>query len=460
MFGLIYYAVLVYCIVSIFLDLYKFFHQTSRMEVSGMSVARRTAENVLLDSALKNFYGAAEEMGLEEKLITLLSHSERRLEVSVPVEMDDGSVQVFKGFRIHHSTALGPAKGGIRFHPAVDIDECEGLAMLMTWKCSLAGVPYGGGKGGISCDPMTLSMKEKERLSRTFAARIAPIIGTWNDVPAPDVGTSGQEMVWFTDTLAKMRGQIEPGVFTGKPILYWGSKGRTEATGRGVAACGLELLKIQGVKPEDIRASIQGFGNVGTHTAKTLVEAGAKVVAISDITGTYYSAKGIDIDKALEHIQSHPKKMLEGFAGEGCEKLGLEDVLFVDCDMLFPCALDGVLNDKTASKVKAKYIVEGANGPVTTEGDKILTDKGVLIVPDFLANSGGVIGSYFEWVQNLQGFFWSEEECGTRLINIMRGNFKKVWDYAQAKKVNMRRAAFMAAIQRVADVENLRGTFL
>ncbi|MDO5673537.1 MAG: Glu/Leu/Phe/Val dehydrogenase [bacterium] len=425
-----------------------------------MSVTRRTAANELLDSALKNFYGAAEEMGLPEKLMTLLSHSERRLEVSVPVEMDDGSVQVFKGFRIQHSTALGPAKGGIRFHPDVDADGCEALSMLMTWKCSLAGVPYGGGKGGISCDPLTLSKKEKERLARTYAARIAPIVGTWQDVPAPDVGTGEQEMVWFTDTLAKLRGQIEPGIFTGKPPLYWGSQGRTEATGRGVATCGLELLKALGVKPEDVRVAIQGFGNVGSYTAKTLVEAGAKIVAISDVTGTYYSPKGIDIDKAFAQIQSHPKRMLECFAEDGCEKLGLEDVLLVDCDMLFPCALEGVLNNENANKVKAKYIVEGANGPITPDADKILADKGVIIVPDFLANSGGVIGSYFEWVQNLQGFFWAEEEHNSRLMHVMKGNFKRVWDYAQTKNVDMRRAAFMAAIQRVADVEDLRGIFL
>ena len=425
-----------------------------------MSVTRRTATNVLLDTALKNFYGAAEEMGLDDKLISILSNSERRLEVSVPVEMDDGSVQVFKGYRVQHSTAIGPAKGGIRFHPDVDVDECEALAMLMTWKCSLAGIPYGGGKGGICCDPLVLSKKEKERMSRTFAARIAPIVGTWQDVPAPDLNTGGQEMVWFSDTLTKMRGQLEPGVFTGKPIPYWGSRGRNEATGRGVATCGLELMKVLGKNPEGIRAAIQGFGNVGSYTAKTLAEAGVKVVAISDITGSYYSPKGIDLKKAFEMVSSHPKRLLEGFTCDGCEKLGVSDVLFADCDFLFPCALDGVLNDKTADKVKAKYLVEGANGPVTPEGDKILSDKGVTLVPDFLANSGGVIGSYFEWAQNLQGFFWTEEEYNNRLIHIMKGNFKRVWDYAQAKNVKMRRAAFMAAIQRVADVEALRGIFL
>ncbi len=425
-----------------------------------MAVTKRKSTNVLLDTALNNFYGAAEEMGLSEDLIAILSNSERRLEVSLPVEMDDGSVQVFKGYRVQHSTAIGPAKGGIRYHPDVCCDECEALAMLMTWKCSLAGIPYGGGKGGVSCDPLTLSAKEKERISRTYAARIAPIIGTWQDVPAPDVGTGGQEMVWFIDTISKLKGHIEPGVFTGKPITYWGSKGRNEATGRGVASCGLGLLKVLGKNPGETRVAVQGFGNVGTYTALTMEAKGAKVVAISDITGTYYSPKGIDVKAAFKHSSSHPKKLLEGFTCEGCEKLGISDILFVDCDLLMPCALEGVINDKTADRVKAKYVVEGANGPITPDGDKILDDKGIIVVPDFLANSGGVIGSYFEWSQNLQGFFWTEEEYNNRLMHVMEGNFHNVWEYAQRKKVKMRRAAFMAAIQRVADVEKLRGIFL
>ena len=425
-----------------------------------MSAKRRTSTNVLLDSTLKNFYGAAEEMGLSENLIAILSNSERRLAVSVPVEMDDGSVQVFAGYRVQHSTAVGPAKGGIRYHHDVDMDECEALAMLMTWKCALAGIPYGGGKGGISCDPLTMSMKEKERLSRTFAARIAPIVGTWQDIPAPDAGSGPQEMVWFVDTISKLRGHVEPGVFTGKPIAYWGSKGRTEATGYGVSTCALELLKVLGKDPKAVSVAVQGFGNVGSYTALIMADAGAKVVAISDVTGTYYSPKGIDVKKAFEHIAAHPKKLLEGFTCDGCEKKGVSDVLFVDCDMLLPCALEGVINGKTADQVKAKYVVEGANGPTTPEGDVILDKKGIIVVPDFLANAGGVIGSYFEWAQNLGGFFWTGEEYNNRLVHIMKGNFKLVWEYAQKNNIKMRRAAFMAAIQRVADVEKLRGVFL
>lgn len=422
------------------------------------NLERRQVTNVLLDTALQEFYGAADEMGLSEKLIAILSNAERRLEVSVPVEMDDGSVKVFKGYRVQHSTALGPAKGGIRYDTEVDVDECEALAMLMTWKCSLAGIPYGGGKGGIACDPLSMSKKEKERMSRMYGARIAPIVGSWSDVPAPDMNTGGQEMVWIVDTVSKLRGQFEPALLTGKPIAYWGSKGRNEATGRGVATCGLELMKKIGKEPSDVRAAVQGFGNVGSFTAKTLAEAGVKVVAISDITGSYYSPDGIDINKAFETINHDPKRLLNGFENTGCEKI--PDVLAADCDFLFPCARDGVINRDTAGSIKAKFIIEGANGPTTPDADRILDDSGVLIVPDFLANSGGVIGSYFEWAQNLQGFFWSEEEYNNRLVHIMKDNFRRVCEYAEAKKVKMRRAATMAAIQRVADVVELRGIFL
>ncbi|MBQ7577321.1 MAG: Glu/Leu/Phe/Val dehydrogenase [Synergistaceae bacterium] len=421
--------------------------------------ARRKSSNVLLDTALQEFYGAADEMGLDEKLVSILSHSERRVHVTIPVEMDDGSVNVFDGYRVQHSTAIGPSKGGIRFDTEVDMDECEALAMLMTWKCALAGIPYGGGKGGICCDPLNMSKKEKEKLSRTYAARIEPIVGSWSDVPAPDMNTSGQEMVWIMDTISKMRGKLEPSLLTGKPIKYWGSYGRTEATGRGVATCGLEFMKVLNKNPDDVTAAVQGFGNVGSYTAKTLNEAGVKIVAISDVTGSYYSADGIDIRKAFAAIHAHPKKLLEGFEKiGGCEKI--DDVLFADAEFLFPCARDGVLNRDTAGSVKAKYIVEGANGPITPDGDKILDDKGVIIVPDFLANSGGVIGSYFEWAQNLQGEFWPEEEYNNKLMNIMKGNFRLVWDYAESKHLKMRRAATMAAIQRVADVLEMRGIFL
>jgi glutamate dehydrogenase (NAD(P)+) len=425
-----------------------------------MAIQKRTSTNVLLDTALRNFYAAAEEMRLDEGLVEILSHSERRTCVSIPVEMDDGSVKVFDGYRVQHSTALGPSKGGIRFHPDVCLDECEALAMMMTWKCSLAGIPYGGGKGGVSFNPLDYSQKERERLTRTFAARIEPVVGTWTDVPAPDVNTGGPEMIWFMDTISKMRNQLEPAIFTGKPISLWGSKGRTAATGLGVATCAMEVLKVSGKPVEGATVAIQGFGNVGTYAALTMVKAGAKVVAISDITGAYYCPAGLDIQKCFDFVSSHPKKLLEGYQQEGMQKLAGEDLLFLPVDVLLPCALEGAINGKNADKVQAKFIIEGANGPVTPEGDAILDKKGTLVVPDFLANSGGVIGSYFEWCQNLGGFFWSEEEYNDRLLRIMRDNFHRVWDYSTANGVKMRRAAFMVAIKRVADAVRMRGVFL
>ncbi|MEA3283822.1 MAG: Glu/Leu/Phe/Val dehydrogenase [Synergistota bacterium] len=425
-----------------------------------MAVVKRTSDNVLLDTALKNFYAATEEMGLEDGLVEILSRSERKTCVSIPVEMDDGTVKVFDGFRVAHSSAVGPAKGGVRFHPEVCLDECEALAFMMTWKCSLAGIPYGGGKGGVCCNPLEISPKEKERICRTFAARIEPVVGAWTDIPAPDVNTGGQEMVWFMDTISKMRGRLEPAIFTGKPIPLWGSKGRNAATGLGVATCAIELMNALDKPVKGATVAVQGFGNVGTFAALTMIDAGAKVVAISDITGTYYCKDGLDIKKAFDHVSNHPKKLLEGFEQPGLEKRDLAALVTTECDILLPCALEGAINGKNADEVKAKYIVEGANGPITPDADAVLDGKGILIVPDFLANSGGVIGSYFEWCQDLGGFFWTQEDYNNRLLRIMKDNFKTVWDYSQSKNVKMRRAAFMAAIQRVADAVKMRGVFM
>ena len=423
-------------------------------------MGKRTSENVLLDTALKNFYGAAEELGLEDGLIEILGNSERKMSVSIPVVMDDGSTRVFNGYRVQHSSAIGPAKGGIRFHPDVCLEECEALAMLMTWKCSLAGIPYGGGKGGVECNPLEMSKGEKERVARTFAARIEPVVGAWSDVPAPDVNTGGQEMVWFMDTISKMRGRLEPAIFTGKPVSLWGSQGRTEATGLGVATCALELLKVLEKDPKKTTFTIQGFGNVGTYAALTLVDAGAKVIGISDITGAYYCKDGIDIDKAFQHVSEHPQRLLDGYKQPGLEKIDAEELLFLDTDVFIPAALEGAVNKNNADKVKARYIVEAANGPITPEADAVLDAKGILIVPDFLANSGGVIGSYFEWAQNLGGYFWTREEYNSRLLHIMKGNFQRVWEFSQERKVKMRRGAFMTAIARVADAVRMRGVFL
>lgn len=424
-----------------------------------VALVKRKSDNVLLHTALENFYGAAAEMGLDDGITDILAHSERKLCVSLPVEMDDGSIKVFEGFRVAHNSAVGPSKGGVRFHQDVCLDECEALAFMMTWKCSLAGIPYGGGKGGIRVDPTKLSKKELERLSRTYAARIEPFVGAWTDVPAPDVNTNGQIMTWFMDTISRMRGHLEPAIFTGKPIPLWGSKGRNAATGLGVATCAIELMKALGKDIKGMKCAVMGFGNVGSFCAKTLAEAGANVVAVSDISGVYYNANGIDIGMAFKLSGSNPKKLLTGLDKQPGTKM-LNDIQSCDCDIFLPCALEGVINEKNADSIKAKYVVEGANGPTTPEGDAILDKKGIMVVPDFLANSGGVIGSYFEWCQDLGGFFWTEEDYNNRLLHIMRGNFKKVWDYAQEHHVKMRRAAFLAAIKRVADATEARGVYL
>jgi len=422
-------------------------------------IQRRTSNNILLKTALENFYDAAEEMKLDRGLIEILCRPERAVKVAVPVQMDNGTVKVFDGYRVQHSTACGPSKGGLRYHQNVDLEECEALAMLMTWKCALAGIPYGGGKGGISVDPTKLSQGEKERMTRTFAARMAKFIGEWEDIPAPDVATGGQEMAWILDTITKVRGRFEPALLTGKPISYWGSKGRDTATGLGVYICVKEVLEAGGDNFENTKVIVQGFGNVGKHNALYLHKSGAKIVGISDITGGYYCEDGIDIPAAIRYSNKH-KGLLEGYEQLGLVKMSNDDLLIQDCDVLCPCALEGVITEQNAKLIKAKYIVEGANGPTTPEGDKILEKRGIHVVPDFLANSGGVIGSYFEWAQNLAGFFWTEEEYNARLSKIMQDNFKRVFKYAIAHNCTMRRAAFCVAIERVAENLKLRGFFL
>lgn len=423
-----------------------------------MALVKRKSDNVLLRTALENFYGAAEELKLPDGITDMLAHSERKTCVSIPVEMDDGSIKVFEGYRVAHNSAVGPSKGGVRFHQDVCLDECEALAFMMTWKCSLAGIPYGGGKGGVCVDPTTLSKKELERLSRTYAARIEPVVGAWTDVPAPDMNTNGQIMTWFMDTISRMRGRLEPAIFTGKPIPLWGSKGRNAATGLGVATCAIELMKVLGKDVKGMKCAIQGFGNVGSFTAKTLADAGAKIVAVSDITGVYYCADGINVAKCFELTGASPKRLLTGLEKEPGVKM-IDEIQSCDCDIFLPCAMEGSITADNAGRVKAKYVVEGANGPTTPEADVILDQKGILVVPDFLANSGGVVGSYFEWCQDLGGFFWTEEEYNERLLRIMKDNFHRVWDFSKEHNVKMRRAAFLAAIKRVADATEMRGVY-
>jgi len=426
-------------------------------EVFCMAVQKRTSKNVLLDTALKNFYAAAEEMNLDEGLVEVLSRPERAICVSVPVVMDDGSVRVFEGYRVQHSTVCGPAKGGLRFHPDVTLEECEALASLMTWKCSLAGIPYGGGKGGIAVDPFELSPREREMMTRTFAARIAPFVGDWTDVPAPDVNTGGPEMVWIMDTISKLRGRLEPGVVTGKPIAYWGSKGRTAATGLGVATCVLELLKTQNVDPKTATVIVQGFGNVGTWAAKHAYDLGYRIIGISDVTGGYYNENGLDIDDVLTHTAKSRHNLLEGYAE--ADQISNAELLALECDVLAPCALENQITEDNAHNIKASMIVEGANGPTTPEADDILTERGIEIVPDILANAGGVTVSYFEWVQGLQAFFWDVEEVNRQLRRVLIKAYDEVVSTREQFDVDMRTAAQITAIKRVGEATRTRGIY-
>lgn len=419
---------------------------------------RREEQSVFLKMALQNYYEAADTLGLPEGVTEFLAHSERRLAVSVPVTMDDGSVEIFRGYRVAHSTALGPAKGGIRFHTQVGEDECEALAMMMTWKCALAGIPYGGGKGGVTVIPEQLSETELERLCRSYVMRIEPFIGEWTDIPAPDVNTGAREMVWFMDQVSKMRNRTSPATFTGKMPFLFGSKGRGPATGYGLGTCALACLDNLGVSLEGKRVAVQGFGNVGQYAAEFLAKRGAKIVAISNSRGTWSCAGGFDMDGVMAHIRRSPRNKLHGYEAPGVEFSAKNDeALYADCDILIPAALEDSVNEKNAAQVNARYIFEGANGPITPEADKILLDKGCIIVPDILANAGGVVGSYFEWAQNLSGLTWDESEYEERLIKLIRNNFNKVWQFKEDRGMPMRQAAFLLAVSRVATAQQARG---
>ncbi|MCL2684170.1 MAG: Glu/Leu/Phe/Val dehydrogenase [Synergistaceae bacterium] len=418
---------------------------------------RKKDHNVFLKMALQNYYEAADALGLQEGLTQFLAHSERRLSVSVPVTMDDSSVEIFRGYRVAHNTALGPAKGGIRFHTQVDLDECEALAMMMTWKCSLAGIPYGGGKGGIAVVPEQLSLTELERLCRSFAMRIEPFIGEWTDIPAPDVNTGGREMIWFMDQVSKMRNRTSPATFTGKMPFLFGSKGRRTATGYGLGTCVLACMENLDVPIEGIRVAIQGFGNVGSYAAEFMSRHGAKVIAVGNSRNTWYSDAGLDVEDLLKYTSNAPRGKLHGYEAPGVEVRDVDDVLYTDCDVLIPAALENCINEKNASRINARYIFEGSNGPVTPEADETLSGKGIVVVPDILANSGGVIGSYFEWAQNLSGLTWEDEDYENKLVELIRKNFKRVWNYARERELPMRQASFLFAVERVARAQQARG---
>ncbi|MGQ0669282.1 MAG: Glu/Leu/Phe/Val family dehydrogenase [Actinomycetota bacterium] len=407
------------------------------------------------EAALSQLDEAARTMELDPGVHEVLRQPKRILTVAVPTRMDDGSVRVFTGYRVHHNTTRGPSKGGIRYHPDVDVDEVKALAMWMTWKCAIVGIPYGGAKGGVAIDPKRLSLGELERMTRRYAAEILPLVGPERDIPAPDVGTNPQIMAWIMDTYSMNVGYSVPGVVTGKPVSVGGSLGREEATGRGVMYATSATMKHLGMAVEDTRVAIQGYGNVGGVAAQLLFDLGCKIVAASDSRGGVYNPAGLSpVDLSAHKAETGS---VAGF--DGSEPITNEDLLTGDCDVLIPCALEGELTAKNADRVKATVIVEGANGPTTPEADQILHDRGVLVVPDILANSGGVTVSYFEWVQDIQAFFWTEDEVNARLRTMMEHSYGDVLALAEKRKVPMRLAATILGVSRVAEAHKTRGLY-
>jgi len=389
----------------------------------------------------------------------ILRQPERALEVSVPVVREDGEIEVFTGYRVQYNSARGPCKGGIRFHPGVTEDEVKALAGWMTWKCAVANVPYGGGKGGVSVDPSRLTRGELERLTRRYTAMIYPLIGTHKDVPAPDVNTNADIMNWIVDTADVLRGEANPGIVTGKAIEMGGAAGRREATGRGVMFVTMGVLERLGKEPGATRVAVQGFGNVGSIAAQLLAERGASIVGISDVSGAYHCPSGFDIDDVLRFVADSPGHLLAGYDAPGVESIPPEDLLTLDVDVLVPAALEAQITAKNAGQVRAKIIVEGANGPTTPEADLILGEHGVVIVPDILANAGGVACSYFEWVQNIQCFPWEEEVTNQRLGKLMLRALDEVWALSKEREVSLRMAAFILGVERVATAVQMRGIF-
>ncbi|MGQ0665985.1 MAG: Glu/Leu/Phe/Val family dehydrogenase [Nitrospiraceae bacterium] len=406
--------------------------------------------------AVAQFDQAAEAMRLDPNLRERLKLPQRSLVVSLPVRMDDGRVEVFTGYRVQHDSSRGPSKGGIRYHPGVSLGEVAALAMWMTWKCALAGLPYGGAKGGIRVAPKQLSPAELQRLTRRYAAEIFPLIGPDKDVPAPDVGTDAQVMAWIMDTYSQQVGYAVPGVVTGKPLSLGGSLGREEATGRGVVYVTFEALRHLKLSVENATVVIQGFGNVGSHTALIMQEQGARVIAVSDASGGIYNAKGLDVQELLRRYRAAGQSLRDTKLGDAITN---EELLQLDCTVLVPAALSEQITGENAGRLRCRILAEGANGPTTLDADRILEDKGVFIIPDILANSGGVIVSYFEWVQDLQRFFWSETEIQHRLQDIITSAFQRTLHFSTERRTSMRMAALMSGIDQVAQAHLQRGLY-
>jgi len=400
---------------------------------------------------------AAQLLGLEERDYIQLKYPERELKVSVPVRMDDGSIKVFEGYRVQHSGVRGPYKGGIRYHQNVDMDEVKALAAAMTFKCAVVDIPYGGGKGGITVDATKLSKGELERLTRKYTTLLFPMVGPHIDIPAPDVNTNEEVMAWFMDTYSMVNGQLTLSVVTGKPIALGGSLGRREATGRGVLIATREIAKKVGLDLKDATVAVQGAGNVGGTAALLLHREGCRIIAISDVSGAIYNENGLDIEDVVRFLRAERGRLLKDYDAPGLVRISNEELLQLKVDILVPAALENAIHEKNASSIGARVIVEAANGPTTTAADEILQKKGVTIVPDILANAGGVVVSYFEWLQNLQSVKWEEEEINRKLENIMVKAFHDVWSMAEKHGTSLRMGAFMLALERIVAAIKLRG---
>ena len=408
-----------------------------------------------LESMNRRFDAAVEVLGLDKQFANVLRVPDKVVMANIPVTMDDGTIQVFEAYRVVHSDHLGPSKGGIRYSMDVNLDEVKALAAWMTWKCAIVNIPYGGAKGGIKCNPRAMSKGELERLTRAYTVSMKEVFGPESDIPAPDMGTGPQEMAWIVDEYSKIKGQNSWAVVTGKPIVLGGSLGRVEATGRGVMVSTRSALAKMGIKPTEATCVVQGFGNVGIKAAKLIEQMGVKIIAISDISGGYYSEGGIDINAAIDYVATNDTHTLEGF--EGVQKISNADLLELECTVLVPAAMEDQITPENAHNIKAKLIVEGANGPTTAEADSILDEKGILVVPDILANAGGVTVSYFEWVQNRLGYYWTEERVNRRADRVMKLAFDNIYAASEKYHINMRLAAYVVALDKVSTTLKLRG---
>ncbi|HVE12011.1 MAG TPA: Glu/Leu/Phe/Val dehydrogenase [Elusimicrobiota bacterium] len=419
------------------------------------SAAAAAAEENPWHQAMAQLDRAAAHMNIEPFILDRLRHPKRTLTVSIPVRMDDGTVKIFEGYRVHHNMDRGPAKGGIRYHPSVSLDEVKALAFWMTMKCAVVNLPYGGAKGGVVCNPKEMSIGEIERMTRRFTTEIASFIGPDKDIPAPDVNTNPQIMSWLMDTYSQIHGSSVPGVVTGKPVDIGGSLGRQEATGRGVFYVTRELATLERFDLRGQRVAIQGFGNVGGNAARIFQERGCRVVGVSDVGGGLYRASGLDVEAIWRWRQKHGS--IEKYPD--AEKVAADKFVEVPCDILIPAAMENTITKANAGKIQAKYIVEGANGPTTTEADEILAKRGIMVVPDILANAGGVTVSYFEWVQDIQAFFWSEKDVNAKLQDIIVKAMREVYEIHKREKVDMRLAAFILGLNRLAAAVRMRGLF-